>query len=315
LAGSLGPASKRRVAEIAESDEKEATYRSGFVALVGRPNVGKSTLLNQLLGQKIAIVTPKPQTTRGRIRGVLTTPQAQLVFVDTPGLHEAKTLINRRMVQVAEEAMEEADVILWVVDAAVGVTSEDQTIAEKLKRFAPRLCVALNKIDCLKPNAMLPILAQLDQLLPGVDVVPISALEGANFPELLRVLTSKLPEGPRLYDPETLTDQTERALVQEIIREKVLLQTRQEVPYAVAVTVDRFEEKDNVTVIHATIHVERESQKPIVIGKGGRRIKAIGQAAREEIEQLLGKKVYLELFVRVQEDWTKDLRRLREFGL
>ncbi|GBD27361.1 GTPase Era [bacterium HR30] len=295
--------------------EASEVHRSGFVALVGRPNVGKSTLLNQLLGQKIAIVTPKPQTTRGRIRGILTLPHAQIVFVDTPGLHEAKSLINRRMVQIAEDTMEEADLILWLVDAREGLTDEDRALAPRLQRFGNRLIVALNKIDCRKPDELIPILGQLDQLLPGVDVVPISALEGANIAELLRVVTEKLPPGPRLYDPETLTDQTERALVQEIIREQVLLQTRQEIPYAVAVTVESFEEKDHVVVIHATIHVERESQKPILIGKGGKKIKSIGSAARQQIEQLLGKTVYLELFVRVQEDWTKDPRRLREFGL
>lgn len=295
--------------------QRSDLHRSGFVALVGRPNVGKSTLLNQLLGQKIAIVTPKPQTTRGRIRGILTLPNAQIVFVDTPGLHEAKSLINRRMVQVAEETMEEADLILWIVDASQGVTDDDRRIVAQLQRFHGRLIVALNKIDCRKANELLPILAELDQLLPGVDVVPISALEGANIAELLRVVTEKLPPGPRLYDPETLTDQTERALIQEIIREQVLLQTRQEVPYAVAVTVDRFEEKDHVVVIHATIHVERKSQKPILIGKGGNKIKSIGTAAREQIERLLDKSVYLELYVRVQEDWTTDPRRLREFGL
>ncbi len=290
-------------------------HRSGFVALVGRPNVGKSTLLNQLLGQKLAIVTPKPQTTRGRIRGILTLPHAQIVFVDTPGLHQAKTLINRRMVQIAEETMEEADLILWIVDASEGLTEEDQALLPRLQRFQDRLIIALNKIDCRKPNELIPILAQLERWISQVHVVPISAREGANIGELLRVVTDKLPPGPRLYDPETFTDQTERALVEEMIREQVLLQTRQEVPYAVAVTVSSFEEKDHVVVIHATIHVERESQKPILIGRGGNKIKSIGQAAREQIELLLGKKVYLELFVRVQEDWTKDPRRLREFGL
>lgn len=292
-----------------------AVHRSGFVALVGRPNVGKSTLLNQLLGQKIAIVTPKPQTTRGRILGILTLPEAQIVFVDTPGLHEAKTLLNRRMVQLAKEAMDEADVILWLVDATSGVTAEDESLATRFQSDTSRLCVALNKIDCLERDALLPILARLGELLPDVDVVPISAKEAANFPELLRVLVQKLPPGPPLYDPDTLTDQTERTLVQEIIREKVFLQTHEEIPYSVAVTVEHYEDKGNVVVIHANIHVERESQKPILIGRAGQRIKAIGQAAREEIERLLGKRVYLELFVRVQEDWTKDPRRLREFGL
>lgn len=295
--------------------KQTAVHRSGFIAIVGRPNVGKSTLLNALLGHKVAIVTPKPQTTRGRILGVLTLPEAQVAFVDTPGLHEARSLLNQRMVRRAREAMQEADAVLWVLDASEGVTEEEEAMAGELSKLGERLCVAVNKIDKVRKDELLPILARLDQLLPGVDVIPVSATEGANFPELLRELVRRLPPGPRLFDPDQLTDQTERALAAEVIREKVMLQTHQEVPYAVAVTVDRFEEKENVTVIAATIHVERPSQKPIVIGHKGTRIKAIGQAARRELEELLGRRVYLELFVRVQEGWTKDERRLREFGL
>lgn len=290
-------------------------HRSGFVAIVGRPNVGKSTLLNQLLGQKVAIVSPKPQTTRGRIVGILTLPEAQIVFIDTPGLHEARTLLNQRMVRRARQAIEEADAVLWVVDAAEGVTPEDEALAQELHSLGPRLCVAVNKIDKLKKSELLPILARLGELLPDEDIVPVSATERLNFPELVRELVRRLPEGPRLYDPTMFTDQTERTLAEELIREQVFLQTHQEIPYSVAVTVDRFEEKENVTVISATIHVERESQKPILIGRQGARIKAIGQAAREALERLLGRRVYLELFVRVQEGWTKDERRLREFGL
>lgn len=290
-------------------------HRSGFVAIVGRPNVGKSTLLNQLLGQKVAIVSPKPQTTRGRILGILTLPEAQIAFVDTPGLHEARTVLSQRMVQRARQAIEEADAVLWVVDASEGVTGQDEALARELHRLGPRLCVAVNKIDQVRKNDLLPVLARLGELLPEVDLVPVSATERLNFPELLRELLRRLPEGPRLYDPTMFTDQTERALTEEIIREQVFLQTRQEIPYAVAVTVDRFEDKENVTVIAATIHVERESQKPILIGRQGGRIKAIGQAARKELERLLDRRVYLELFVRVQEGWTKDERRLREFGL
>ncbi len=299
----------------AKAESAPAAHRAGFVAIVGRPNVGKSTLLNQLLGQKVAIVSPKPQTTRGRILGVLTRPGAQLAFLDTPGLHEGRGLLNQRMVRRAREAMEEADVVLWVLDAVDGVTAEDEALARELAALGPRLCIALNKNDKLKKNDLLPILARLDQLLPGIDVVPISASERLNFAELLRELERRLPESPPLYEADQFTDQTETALVAEMVREQVILQTRHEVPYAVAVTVDRFEDKENVTVIHATIHVERESQKPILIGHKGSKIKAIGQAARKEIEALLGRRVYLELFVRVQEGWTKDERRLREFGL
>ena len=290
-------------------------HRSGFVAIIGRPNVGKSTLLNELLGQKVAIVTPKPQTTRGRILGIKTLPDAQIIFIDTPGLHRPRNLINRRMVEIAERAAEEADLRLWVLDAEEGITAADRAIAERLQREGPPTCVVLNKIDRVGRNALLPLLATVEQLLPGRDVVPVSALRQTNFAELLAQVVRMLPEGPRYYDAEAFTDQTERMLAQEVVREKVLLQTRAEVPYAVAVTVDKFEDKDALAVITATIHVERDSQKAIVIGAGGARIKEIGRAARLELEHMLGRRVYLELFVRVQEEWTKREALLKEFGL
>jgi GTPase len=290
------------------------THRSGFVAIIGRPNVGKSTLLNQLMGQKVAIVTPKPQTTRGRILGIKTLADAQIIFIDTPGLHTPHTLINQRMVEVAERAVDEADVRLWVVDAMQGITREDRHIAERL-RGSRSTCIALNKIDRLPRSQLLPILAALDALLPGHDIVPVSALTAANLDALLAVVVRALPPGPRYYDPDTFTDQTERMLAQEAVREQVLLQTRDEVPYAVAVTIDKFEDKNDLAVIGATIHVERAAQKGILIGAGGSRIKEIGQAARLELERLLGRRVYLELFVRVQEEWTRHEARLKEFGL
>jgi GTP-binding protein Era len=296
-----------------QSPEVPAGHRSGFVAIIGRPNVGKSTLLNQLLGQKVAIVTPKPQTTRGRILGILTLPQAQVAFIDTPGLHRPRNVVNRRMVETAERAAAEADVRLWVVDAAAGITAADRKIAEQLAAGA-ETCVALNKIDGLPRNALLPLLAALEALLPGRHVIPISALRKTNFKELIGQIGRLLPEGPRYYDPDVFTDQTERMLAQEVIREKVLLQTEAEVPYAVAVTIDQFEDKGKVAVISATIHVERASQKGILIGAGGRRIKGIGRAARLELESLLGRRLYLELFVRVQEEWTKRQALLKEFG-
>jgi GTP-binding protein Era len=292
-----------------------AGHRSGFVALLGRPNVGKSTLLNRLLGQKVAIVTPKPQTTRQRILGIKTLPEAQIVFLDTPGLHVPRNLINQRMVQVAERASEEADLLLWVVDAAAGITGGDRKIAERLQSERRPLCVVLNKIDQRSAAELLPLLASIDQLLPGRDVVPVSAERGTNVDELINVILRFLPEGPRFYDADTVTDQTERMLAQEAVREQVLLQTRQEIPYAVAVTIDKFEEKKDLAVISATIHVEKDSQKGILIGQRGTRIKEIGQAARLELERLLDRRVYLELFVRVQEDWTTREALLREFGL
>ena len=297
------------------AEPAEPHHRSGFVAIVGRPNVGKSTLLNQLLGQKIAIVSAKPQTTRSRILGIKTLAHAQVVFIDTPGLHRPRTLINRRMVEVATRAAEEADLLLLVVDAVAGITPADRELAAQLSAGSRAICVVLNKIDRLARAQLLPLLATLDQLLPGRDVIPVSALKGSNLDELITHIVRVLPEGPRYYDPDALTDQTERMLVQEVVREKVLMQTRDEVPYAVAVTVDQFEDKPNLAVITATIHVERQSQKGILIGQRGTRIREIGRAARLELEHMFGRRVYLELFVRVQEEWTTRAALLKEFGL
>ncbi len=294
-----------------------AGHRSGFIALVGRPNAGKSTLLNRILGQKVAIVSEKPQTTRTRILGIKTLRDAQLVLVDTPGIHEARDLLNKRMVAVAEQALADADVVLWLVDATRGERGLDERILRIVSQPRVRCCVAVNKVDALAKPALLPLIARVAEVLPGREVVPISALDGDNVDRLLEVLQSLLPEGPRYYAEEEFTDQTERVLAQEIVREKVYEQTQQEVPYSTAVTIDAFEEQPdrNLVVIKATIHVARDSQKPILIGRGGSKLKSIGQRARQEIERVLGCRVFLELFVRVQEDWTGDLRRIREFGL
>lgn len=292
-------------------------HRSGFVAIVGRPNSGKSTLLNRILGQKIAIVSDKPQTTRTRVLGIKTLPAAQLALVDTPGIHDARDLLNRRMVAVAEQALAAADVALWLVDATRGAGGLDPRIVRLLAQARLPACVALNKVDAVAKPALLPLMAQVAELLPGREIVPISGLEGDGVDLLLQLLSTMLPEGPRFYGEEELTDQSERTLVQEIVREKVLEETQQEVPYATAVTIDAFERRPerSLVVIKATIHVERSSQKPIVIGKGASRLKVIGQKARLDIEALLDSRVFLELFVRVQEGWTVDLRRIREFGL
>lgn len=292
-------------------------HRSGYVAIVGRPNVGKSTLLNQLVGRKIAIVTPKPQTTRRRLLGIKSLPDAQVLFFDTPGIHHARDLMNERMVEQAKKALQETDVALWVADATEGLDEADREIALLVHGRAERVVVALNKIDRARKMELLPLIQEISMLVPGAEIVPVSALTGENVPVLLHALLSRLPEGPAYYPEEEITDEPERAIVAEIVREKVMLETREEVPYAVAVTVESFEEKPEkeLVVIKAAVHVERDSQKPIVIGQGGRRIKAIGQAARREIEELLGHRVYLELFVRVQPGWTKQLARLKEFGL
>ncbi|MFN8641148.1 MAG: GTPase Era [Candidatus Binatia bacterium] len=292
-------------------------HRSGFVSIVGRPNVGKSTLLNRILGRKIAAVTPKPQTTRRRLLGIKTRDAAQLLFLDTPGIHATRDLLTERMVERAVESLREADVALWVVDAGGGLTAADRDVARRLPAGAKPVVVAVNTIDAVAKTTLLPLLAAIAELLPDRPVVPVSAQSGENVEELLRTLESLLPEGPRFYPPDEITDEPERAIAAEIVREKVMLATRDEVPYAVAVSIDAFAEKPEkgLVVITATIHVARDSQKPIVIGERGARIKSIGQAARREIEALLGMRVFLELFVRVQEDWTSRPARLRDFGL
>ena len=292
-------------------------HRSGFVSIVGRPNVGKSTLLNGILGRKIAAVTPKPQTTRRRLLGIKTLPAAQLLFVDTPGIHKARDLMNERMVERALESLPEADAVLWVVDARRGLGAGDREIAALLPGPAKPVIVALNKIDGRPKAALLPLMAAIAALAPDRAIVPVSARSGENLEALLAAIVAVLPEGPRYYPADELTDESERSVVAEIVREKAMLETRDEIPYALAVTIDAFDEQrgKDLVVIKATIHVARESQKPILVGERGSRIKAIGQAARPEIEALLGKRVFLELFVRLQADWTKHLGRLREFGL
>jgi GTP-binding protein Era len=286
------------------------------VAIVGRPNVGKSTLLNRIIGRKIAIVTPKPQTTRRRLLGIKTVSDAQVLFVDTPGLHTARGMMNERMVEAAQHAIRDADVALWVVDTTLASTAQDQKTAQYLAAAQKPVIVAANKIDAVEKLRLLPFLDALSHQLPDAEVVPVSAATGENLPLLMERLCAVLPEGPALYPADEITDESERAIVAEIIREKVMLDTRDEIPYAVAVTIESYEERDDrdLAVIKATIHVDRESQRPIIIGNKGQRIKSIGQAARVEIEELIGRKVFLELFVKVQAGWTKRLARLKEFG-
>lgn len=279
--------------------------------------MGKSTLLNALLGRKVAAVTPKPQTTRTRILGIKTLPHAQLLFIDTPGVHEPRGLLNVRMVEVARRALSEADVVLCLIDAEAGIQPADRRVLALALESGKALCLAATKIDLTPKPALLPLLDELGRLCPERAIVPVSAVTGDNLERLLDVLAQALPEGPAYYPEEEITDQSERDIAAEIIREKVILETHDEVPYAVAVTIDEFSEKPekNLVVIKATIHVARDSQKPIVIGQHGNRIKAIGQAARRDIEGVLERRVFLELFVRVQEDWTSSPSRIRDFGL
>jgi GTPase len=305
-------------AETPENAKQEAAHhKSGYVAIVGRPNVGKSTLLNQLLGQKIAIVTPKPQTTRNRITGIRTTPNSQAVFLDTPGIHRARSLINRRMVDVALNTLREVDGVLWLIDAREGMRREDEEIAATLQQSRGTILILLNKIDLIHKGKLLPLMERCAALLPGREIIPVSALKGDGVPLLLVRIEKLLPEGPRYFSEGEVTDQTERFLAAEIVREKIFLRTHEEIPYGTAVSIDEFTEKEekNLIVIKATIHTEREAHKPILIGKKGAMLKEIGTQAREELERLLGCKIFLELFIRVDRGWTQDPNALKELGL
>lgn len=296
---------------------EEAPFRSGYVAIVGRPNVGKSTLLNSLLGEKVAIVSPRPQTTRNRITGIRTTERSQVVFLDTPGIHQARSLMNRRMVEIALQTLHEVDGLLWVIDAHERIGAQDERIAELLRGVKTPVYILLNKVDLLSKGKLLPIMQRCSEMLPGREIVPVSALTGDNLPLVLRLIEQSLPVGPRYFPGDEVTDQSERFLAAEIIREKVFLMTREEIPYGVAVTIDEFNEKaeKNLIVIKATIHTERDSHKPILIGKHGSMLKEIGIQTRAELEALLGCKIFLELFIRVDRGWTQRPHTLSEMGL
>lgn len=295
----------------------EGSFRSGYVAIVGRPNVGKSTLLNQILGEKVAIVSPKPQTTRNRITGIRTTATSQVVFLDTPGIHQARSLMNKRMVDIALDTLHEVDGVLWLIDSQARIGPEDERIAETLRAVKCPVWVLLNKIDLVSKGRLLPLIQRCSELLPDKEIIPVSALKGENVALVLGLIEKSLPKGPKLFPEDEYTDQSERVLAAEIIREKVFLLTRDEIPYGVAVTIDEFTEKEekNLIVINATIHTERRTHKGILIGKRGSMLKEIGQRARQELEAMLGCKIFLELFVRVDEDWTQDPIALTEMGL
>lgn len=294
----------------------DSAHRSGFVAIVGAPNAGKSTLLNQVLGEKVAIVTPKPQTTRHRILGVLTEPGAQLIFWDTPGLHRAgRALLNQEMMNRALSALEDSDVALWVVDA-LHRGPEHELALETVRQNQKRpLVVALNKTDAeADKTRLLPLIREIEEAVCPRVIVPISAKRGDGVRALLKEIIHLLPENPPFYPEDTLTDQPERDIAAEMVREAVFRLTGQEIPYATAVTIDEFQEGDRLIRIAATIHVEKESQKGVIIGAGGARLKMIGQRARQNIERLVGTQVFLQLFVRTTRDWSKRKSTLREFG-
>jgi GTP-binding protein Era len=291
-------------------------FKSGFISILGRPNVGKSTLFNFILGEKIAIVTPTPQTTRSRILGIKNVEGGQLIFLDTPGLHEGRSELNRRMVQTALAASRDADILLFMIEALSPQVEEDRRIVNSLKQSRGVLLLVINKIDLVRKERLLPIMDQYQKLLPFEKILPVSAATGEGMEILLAEILQFLPVSPPYYPEEVFTDQTERAIVSEMIREQVIRQTYQEVPHSSAVTIESFKEQSekNLVVIQGIIHVEKDSQKKILIGKGGQRLKKIGESARKEIESFLGKRVFLELWVKAEKDWTRDPRALDELG-
>ena len=302
-------------------EEQKASFKSGYVAILGRPNVGKSTLLNSFLGTKVAIVTDKPQTTRHRIVGVKHMKDAQIVFLDTPGIHKEKFELNRYMNEIAFGVIPDADVILFLIDARAGLTEADGKILQKIgeeKRKDTKVIVVINKIDGVPKEELLPLIEEIHKTFPFVsDIVPISATRGTNLDRLLDLIVQYLPEGPKYYEDHMVTDMPLEQYVAGIIREKIMLLTREEIPHAVTVQVLSIQPGDrdpNMLVIDADIIVEKDSQKAIVIGKGGQRLKKIGKLAREELEQLLGKKVYLRLWVKVKEGWRDRIDQLRGLG-
>jgi len=292
--------------------------KSGFVSLIGRPNAGKSTLLNRIVGTKLAIVSDKPQTTRNRILGVKNYPDAQVVFLDTPGIHRPLHRMNVRMVDAAVESMREVDVIGLIVDAAEPQGKGDRFVLDMLQGVAPPVCLVLNKIDLIRKNRLLPMMQQFADMGRFAEIVPVSASTGDGVDRLERVMVEKLPEGEPLYPPDYLTDQPERVLAGEIVREKLLQFTHAEIPFSSAVVVDRFDEGEGgrgLLKLYCTIVVDRESQKPIVVGRGGEMIKRIGIAAREDLERFFETKVFLDLHVRVKAEWREDDAVLDRIGL
>ncbi|MFX3633667.1 MAG: GTPase Era [Candidatus Pristimantibacillus sp.] len=290
-------------------------FRSGFVAIVGRPNVGKSTLMNHLIGQKIAIMSDKPQTTRNKIHGVYTTNDSQIVFLDTPGIHKPQSKLGDYMMKTAESALREVEAALFLVDVEDGIGGGDRFIIEQLKKVKTPVFLVMNKIDKVHPEQLLPIIAQYKDLYDFAEIIPISALRGNNVDTLLEQITKYLPEGPQYYPADQVTDHPEQFVVAELIREKILHKTREEIPHSIAVGIEDMRVQDNgVVYIGAVIYVERDSQKGIIIGKKGALLKEVGALARFDIENLLGSKTFLELWVKVKKDWRNQERTLKDLG-
>ena len=294
-------------------------FKSGFISIIGRPNVGKSTLLNRIIGERIAITTHKPQTTRNKIMGIRNLPEpepGQLVFLDTPGIHRATTPLNRSMVEAATGTFASVDILLLLAEAGPAPHPEDRFIIEALGEVPLPVILVINKIDLVDKPLLLPLIDTFQRLYPFREIIPVSALKDSGIDRLLEEIRKLLPEGPQYFPEEMMTDRTERFIAAEIIREKITLLTHKEIPYATAVVVDAFKEDEakNLIRIAATIHVAKDSQKGIIIGKQGAMLKTIGTKARLELEKFFASKIFLELFVRVAKDWTNDPKMLREFG-
>ncbi|BEJ46171.1 GTPase Era [Staphylococcus epidermidis] len=290
-------------------------HKSGFVSIIGRPNVGKSTFVNRVIGHKIAIMSDKAQTTRNKIQGVMTRDDAQIIFIDTPGIHKPKHKLGDYMMRVAKNTLSEIDVIMFMVNVNEDIGRGDEYIMEMLKNVKTPIFLVLNKIDLVHPDTLMPKIEQYQSYMDFTDIIPISALEGLNVDHFIDVLKSFLPEGPKYYPDNQISDHPEQFVVSEIIREKILHLTSEEIPHAIGVNVDRMIKEDEDRVrIEATIYVERDSQKGIVIGKGGKKLKEVGKRARRDIEMLLGSKVYLELWVKVQRDWRNKVNFIRQIG-
>ncbi|HDE0409017.1 TPA: GTPase Era [Staphylococcus aureus] len=290
-------------------------HKSGFVSIIGRPNVGKSTFVNRVIGHKIAIMSDKAQTTRNKIQGVMTRDDAQIIFIDTPGIHKPKHKLGDYMMTVAKNTLSEIDAIMFMVNANEEIGRGDEYIIEMLKNVKTPVFLVLNKIDLVYPDELMPKIEEYQSYMDFTEIVPISALEGLNVDHFIDVLKTYLPEGPKYYPDDQISDHPEQFVVGEIIREKILHLTSEEIPHAIGVNVDRMvKESEDRVHIEATIYVERDSQKGIVIGKGGKKLKEVGKRARRDIEMLLGSKVYLELWVKVQRDWRNKVNFIRQIG-
>ncbi|HLS59602.1 MAG TPA: GTPase Era [Virgibacillus sp.] len=290
-------------------------YKSGFISIIGRPNVGKSTFMNRVIGQKIAIISDKPQTTRNKIQGVYTKDDAQMIFIDTPGIHKPKHRLGDHLVKIAESTLNEVDAVLFMINAKEGYGKGDQYILERLQKVNSPVFLIINKVDLIHPDELFPLIDSYKDKYDFEEVVPISALEGNNVGNLLELLQKQLPAGPKYYDEDQITDHPENFIISELIREKVLQLTKEEVPHSIAVVIENIEKRDSEKLlIQATIVTERDTQRGILIGKKGSMLKNIGRKARIDIEALLGTKVYLELWIKVQKDWRNNQNNLKKFG-